>query len=76
MSNKCVVKAEMYHIVDDMYHSFMPLLQKRPDKVILHGETNEVSPYDSPGIVICILQILKRRSFISQKFPNTKFCFI
>ena len=50
MSNKCVVKAEIYHIIDDVYHSFMPLLQKRPDDVILHVETKMHLPTIHPEL--------------------------
>ena len=50
MSNKCAVKAEIYHIIDDIYHSFMPLLQKRPDDVILHVETKMHLPTIHPEL--------------------------
>ena len=45
----------------------MPLLQKQPDNVILHVGTNDASACNSLEIVN---NILKLRSFISQKLPN------
>ena len=45
----------------------MPLVQKQPNNVILHVETNDASSSNSSEIVN---NILKLRSFISQKLPN------
>ena len=50
-----------------MYHYLMPLIQKQPDNVILHVGTNDASFCNSSEIVN---NILKLRSFISQKLPN------
>ena len=53
---------------DYMYHYSMPLIQKQPDNVILHVGTNDASSCNSSEI---LNNILKLRSFISQKLPNT-----
>ena len=70
MSSKRVVKVKKFPgaATDDMNHYLMPLKQKQPDNVILHVGTNNASSYNSSEIVN---NILKLRSFISQKLPNT-----
>ena len=50
-----------------MYHYLVPLIQKQPDNVILHAGTNDAFSCNSSEIVN---NILKLRSFISQKLPN------
>ena len=52
---------------DYMYQHLMPLVQKQPNNVILHLETNDASSSNSSEIVN---NILKLRSFTSQKLPN------
>ena len=52
---------------DDMYHYLVPLIQKQPDNIILHAGTNDAFSCNSSEIVN---NILKLRSFISQKLPN------
>ena len=52
---------------DDMYHYLISLLQKQPNNVILHVGPNDASSCNSSKIVN---NILKLRSFISQKLPN------
>ena len=71
MSRKRVVKVRKFPraTTDDMYHYLMPLLQKQPDNVILNVGTNDASTCNSSEIVN---NILKLRSFISQKLPNAK----
>ena len=61
MSSKLVVKAEKFSgaTTDDTYHYLMPLLQKQPDNVILHVETNDASSCNSSGIVRSYLKIAK-----------------
>ena len=68
MSSKRVVKVRKFPgaTTDDIYHYLMPLIQKQPDNVILHVGTN-ASSCNSSEIVN---NILKLRSFISQKLPN------
>ena len=68
MSSKRVVKVRKFPgaTTDDMYHYLM--LQKPPDNVILHVGTNYASLCNSSEIVN---NILKLRSFISQKLPKT-----
>ena len=70
MSSKRVVKVRKFPgaTTDDMYHYLMPLIQKQPDNVILHVGTNGASSCNSSEIVN---NILKLRSFISQKLPKT-----
>ena len=70
MSSKRVVKVKKFPgaATDDMYHYLMPLKQKQPDNVILYVGTNNASSYNSSEVVN---NILKLRSFISQKLPNT-----
>ena len=70
MSSKRVVKVRKFPgaTTDDMYHYLMPLIQKQPDNVILHVGTNDASFCNSSEIVN---NILKLRSFISQKLPKT-----
>ena len=69
MSSKRVVKVGKSPgaTADDMYHYLIPLMQKQPDNVILHVGTNEVFFCNSSKIVH---NILKLRSFVSQKLPN------
>ena len=69
MSSKRVVKVRKFPgaTTDDMYHYLKPLIQKQPDNVILHVGTNDASSCNSSEIVS---NILKLRSFISQKLPN------
>ena len=69
MSTKRVVKVKTFPgaTTDDIYHYLMPLIQKQPDNVILHVGTNDASFCNSSEIVN---NILKLRSFISQKLPN------
>ena len=69
MSSKRVVKVRKFPraTTDDMYHYLMPLIHKQPDNVILHVRTNDASFCNSSEIV---KNILKLRSFISQKLPN------
>ena len=50
-----------------MYHYLMPLIQKQPNNVILHIGTNDASSCNSSEVVS---NILKLRSFITQKLPN------
>ena len=69
MSSKCVVKVRNFPgaTKDDMYYYLMLLLQKQPDNVILHVGTSGPSFCNSSEIVN---NILKLKSFISQKLPN------
>ena len=69
MSSKCVVKVRRFPgaTKDDMYYYLMLLLQKQPDNVILHVGTSGPSFCNSSEIVN---NILKLKSFISQKLPN------
>ena len=69
MSSKCVVKVRKFQgaTKDDMYYYLMLLLQKQPDNVILHVGTIGPSFCNSSEIVN---NILKLKSFISQKLPN------
>ena len=57
---------------DGMYYYLMPLLQKQPDNIFLLVRTNTDSSSNSSKIV---KNILKLRSFISQKLPNTNVIF-
>ena len=66
-SKKSNNKSNLGATTDDMYHYLMPLLQKQPDNFILHVGTNDASSCNSSEIVN---NILKLRSFISQKLPN------
>ena len=50
----------------------MLLIQKQPNNVILHVEKNDASSCNSSEIVNNILKI---RSFISQKLPNANIIF-
>ena len=74
MSCKRVVKVGKFlgATTDDMYYHLMPLLQKQPDNAILHVGTNDASTYNLSEIVN---NILKPRSFISQKLPNENVTF-
>ena len=69
MSSKRVVKVRKFPggTTDDMYHYLMALIQKQPDNVILHIGRNDASFCNSSEIVN---NILKLRSFISQKLRN------
>ena len=69
MSSKRVVKVRKFPgaTADDMYHYLMPLIQKQPNNVILHIGTNDASSCNSSEVVS---NILKLRSFITQKLPN------
>ena len=69
MSSKCVVKVRKFPgaTKDDTYYYLMLLLQKQPDNVILHVGTSGPSFCNSSEIVN---NILKLKSFISQKLPN------
>ena len=69
MSWKRVVKVRKFPgaTTDDMYYYLMPLLQKQPDNAILHVGTNGGCNCNSSEIVN---NILKPKSFTSQKLPN------
>ena len=69
MSSNRVVKVRKFPgaITDDMYDYLVPLIQKQSDNVILHVGINDASSYNSSKIVN---NILKLRSFLSQKLPN------
>ena len=51
-----------------MYHYLIPLLEEKPDHVILHIGTNDVLNYEGTEIVDKLLQL---KSFIQEKLPTT-----
>ena len=51
-----------------MYHYLIPLLEEKPDHVILHVGTNDVLNYEGTEIVDKLLQL---KSFIQEKLPTT-----
>ena len=51
-----------------MYHYLIPLLEEKPDHVILHVGTNDLLNYEGTEIVDKLLQL---KSFIQEKLPTT-----
>ena len=70
MSSKRVIKVRKLPgaTISDMYHYLIPLLEKKPDHVILHVGTNDVVNYEGKKIVDKLLQL---KSFIQEKLPTT-----
>ena len=54
--------------ISDMFHYLIPLLEKKPDHVILHAGTNNVVNNEGKEIVDKLLQL---KSFIQEKLPMT-----
>ena len=50
-----------------MYHYLIPLLEKKPDYLILHVGPNDVINYEGKEIVDKLLQL---KSFIQEKLPT------
>ena len=69
MSSKRVVKVRKFlgTTTDNMHHYLMPLIQKQPNNVILHVETNDASFCNSSETVN---KVLKLRSLMFQKLSN------
>ena len=69
MSSKRVVKVRKFPGAtnSDMYHYLIPLLEKKPDHLILHIGANDVLNYEGTEIVDKILQL---KSFIQEKLPT------
>ena len=53
MSSKRAIKDRKFPgtTISDMYHYLIPLLEKKPDHVILHVSTNDVVNYEGMEIV-------------------------
>ena len=51
-----------------MYHCLVPILERKPDHVILHVGTNDVSHYEVTEIVD---KLLKLKSFFAEQLPIT-----
>ena len=54
---------------EDMFHYLVPLLEKMPDYVILHVDTNDAIDYEASDLVNKKLQVKK---FIKLRVPNRK----
>ena len=69
MSSKLVLKVRKFPgaTISDMYHYLIPLLEKKPDQVILHLGTNDVVNYEGKEIVDKLLQL---KLFIQEKLPT------
>ena len=52
----------------DMYHYLVPILERKPDHVILHLGTNDVAHYEGTDIVDKLLEL---KSFIVEQLPTT-----
>ena len=71
MSRKFKVKVRFFPgaKTEDMFHYLVPMLEKRPDYVILHVCANDAMDYKARGIVKKILQV---KEFIKLRVPNCK----
>ena len=70
MSSKRVIKVRKFPkaSISNMYYYLTPLLEKKPDHLILHVGTNDVVKYEGKEIVDKLLQL---KSFIQEKLPTT-----
>ena len=69
MSSKRVIKARKFPgaTISNMYHYLIPLLEKKPDYLILHVGPNDGINYEGKEIVDKLLQL---KSFIQEKLPT------
>ena len=69
MASKRVIKVRKLPgaTISDMYHYLIPLLEKKPDHVILHVGKNDVINYEGKDIADKLLQL---KSFIQEKLPR------
>ena len=69
MSSKRVVKIRKFPgaTISGMYHYLIPLLEKKPDHVILYIGSNDILNYEGTEILDKLLQLKK----IIQKKPTT-----
>lgn len=70
MSSKRLIKVRKFPgaTIDDMQHYLVPILEKKPDHIILHVGTNDAINHEGREIVD---KLLKLKLFISEKLPNT-----
>ena len=55
--------------IKDMYHYEIPLLQKKPENIILHLGTND-APYNSGTNIL--KDMIELKNFILEKLPSCK----
>ena len=69
MSRKCLIKVRSFPgaSCSDMYHYLIPILERKPDHVILHVGTNDISHYKGTEIVDKLLEL---QSFIVERLPT------
>ena len=70
MSRKRVIKVRKFPVatISDMYHYLIPLLEEKPEHVILHVDTNDVVNCERKEVVDKLLQL---KSFVQEKLPTT-----
>ena len=70
MSSKRLIKVRSFPgaTCSDMYHCLVPILERKPDHVILLVGTNDVTHYEVTEIVD---KLLKLKSFFAEQLPIT-----
>ena len=70
MSSKRLIKVRKFPgaTIDDMRHYLIPILEKKPDHIILHVGTNDTINHEGNEIIDKLLQL---KSFILEKLPKT-----
>lgn len=70
MSSKRLIKVRKFPgaTIDDMRHYLIPILEKKPDHIILHVGTNDTINHEGNEIIDKLLQL---KSFILEKLPET-----
>ena len=70
MSSKLLIKVSSFlgATCSDMYHYLVPILERKPNHVTLHGGTNDNAHYEGTDIVD---KSLESKSFIAEQLPTT-----
>ena len=70
MSSRRLVKVRSFPgaTCSDMYHYLVPILERKPNHVILHVRTNDVAHYKGTEIVDKLLEL---KSFSAEQLPTT-----
>ena len=70
MTSKRLIKVRSFPRAtsSDMYHYFVPILESKPDHVMLHVGTNDVDHYKGTEIVDKLLEL---KAFIAEQLPTT-----
>ena len=70
MSSKHLIKVRSFPgaTCPDMHHYLVPILERKPEHVILHAGTYDAANYEGTEIVDRLLEL---KSFIAEQLPTT-----